>query len=246
MPPIVKACLNGDRTRSDHTAVPITPAELAAEAAAALAAGATAIHMHPRGASGAESLDRADLEPAIAAVRARCPGLPVGVSTREQIEPDVETRLALVAGWPGPEAGGPDFASVNWHEDGAQAIAALLAERGIGVEAGLFTPPAAAALAAGGPPRGLVRVLIEALPGITPGPDGVTAAQATIAALGGARVEVLVHGEEQWAWPVLRWAKGAGHGIRAGFEDMLAGPDGEPVAGNGDLLTLAGTVGAGA
>jgi uroporphyrinogen-III synthase len=35
----IKACLNGGRLRNEHPAVPVTPGELAAEAAAAVAAG---------------------------------------------------------------------------------------------------------------------------------------------------------------------------------------------------------------
>ena len=35
----MKACLNGGRSRADHPAVPLTPAELAASAVAAVAAG---------------------------------------------------------------------------------------------------------------------------------------------------------------------------------------------------------------
>jgi uncharacterized protein (DUF849 family) len=46
-------------------------------------------------------------------------------------------------------------------------------------------------------------------------------------------------GEQEWAWPVLRWAQDTGLGIRAGFEDMLTGPRGEQVRGNADLLRLA-------
>ncbi|MFC4950464.1 3-keto-5-aminohexanoate cleavage protein [Pseudonocardia sp. GCM10023141] len=131
--PTLKACLNGDRTPQHHPAVPLTPAQLAADAAATRGAGATAVHMHPRGADGVESMRWTDVGAAVAAVRARCPGLPIGVSTREQIEPDVPTRLRLIAEWPAPADGGPAFASVNWHENGAAAVAGLLAERGIGV-----------------------------------------------------------------------------------------------------------------
>ncbi|MFF1816589.1 3-keto-5-aminohexanoate cleavage protein [Kribbella sp. NPDC058245] len=36
---MIKACLNGDRTRADHPGVPITPDELAHAAAAAVPAG---------------------------------------------------------------------------------------------------------------------------------------------------------------------------------------------------------------
>lgn len=39
----------------------------------------------------------------------------------------------------------PDFASVNWHEDGADEVAAALLEIGVGVEAGLWHVDAALA-----------------------------------------------------------------------------------------------------
>ena len=40
----MKVCLNGGRGRADHPAVPLTPAELAMSAAAAIQAGAEAVH----------------------------------------------------------------------------------------------------------------------------------------------------------------------------------------------------------
>jgi uncharacterized protein (DUF849 family) len=49
---------NGARKgKGDHPALPITPAEVAATAAACRAAGATAIHLHARDKSGAHTLD---------------------------------------------------------------------------------------------------------------------------------------------------------------------------------------------
>jgi len=54
---LIKACMNGGRTRDEHPSVPQTSAELAAEAAAAVRAGAGAVHLHPRDPSGAETLD---------------------------------------------------------------------------------------------------------------------------------------------------------------------------------------------
>ncbi len=227
---MVKVCLNGDRSRADHPGVPVTPAELAREAAVAVQAGAQAIHLHPRGADEKESLRWDDIRVAVEAVRDRCPGVPVGVSTREGIVPDLWQRLELLAQWDR----GPDFASVNFHEEGAVQIADLLIERGIEIEAGLFTPAAAADYVAWGGP--FTRVLVEAIPGISPGADGVTAAQATLAVLPTA-ADVLVHGENEWAWPVLRWASSHGYGVRLGFEDMLTGPDGQQVQSNADLLS---------
>jgi uncharacterized protein (DUF849 family) len=230
MRPILKACLNGDRSRADHPGVPVTPADLAQSAYDAAAAGAGAVHIHPRGADEQESLRWSDVEPAVAAVRARCPGLGLGVATREEIEPDLDRRIALLSEW----SAGPDFASVNWHEEGAVQVAELLIDRGIGVEAGLFTPDAARKFLAWGGP--VVRVLVEALPGISPGANGVAAAAATLEVLPSG-FELVVHGENEWAWPVLEWARARGYGVRAGLEDMLTGPDGETVTGNSQLIT---------
>jgi uncharacterized protein (DUF849 family) len=225
---MIKACLNGDRTRADHPGVPITPEELAREAEAAVQAGAQAIHLHPRGADEKESLRWDDVRTAVEAVQRRCPGVPVGVSTREPIVPDLEQRLGLLSEW----SGGPDFASVNFHEYGAERVADLLIERGIGVEAGLFTPEAARKYVAWGGP--VVRALVEAIPGISEGPDGVASAQAVLNAL--PTTDVLVHGENEWAWPVLRWATTHGYDVRIGFEDVLSGPEGQEVRSNADLL----------
>jgi uncharacterized protein (DUF849 family) len=226
---MVKACLNGDRGRGDHPGVPVTPEELAREAEGAVRAGALALHIHPRGADEKESLRWDDIRAAVEAVRERCLGVPVGVSTREGIVPDLWQRLELIAEWDR----GPDFASVNFHEDGAEQVADLLIERGIEIEAGLFTPAAAADYVAWGGP--FARVLVEAIPGISPGHDGIAAAQATLAVL--PTTDVLVHGENEWAWPVLRWAQAQGYGVRVGLEDMLTGPDGQPVQSNADLLS---------
>jgi uncharacterized protein (DUF849 family) len=77
----LKVCLNGGRSRADHPAVPLSPAELAASAEAAVAAGAEAVHVHPRNADGIESLAAAEIGAAVAAIRQACPGIAVGVST---------------------------------------------------------------------------------------------------------------------------------------------------------------------
>lgn len=225
----LKACLNGDRTTADHPAVPVTPEQLAFEAKAAVLAGARMLHVHPRGADARESLVWSDIQAAVSAMRAACPGVPIGVSTRAPIEPDLDRRIDLLSAW----TAGPDFASVNFHEQGAEQVADLLLTRGIGVEAGLFTPEAARKYAAWG--GEVVRVLVEAIPGVSPGPDGVAAAQAILAEVPAGQ-ELVVHGENEWAWPVLTWAAREGYGLRAGFEDMLSGPDGQRVTSNADLV----------
>jgi uncharacterized protein (DUF849 family) len=56
---LIKAALNGGRSRSEHSAIPITPQELASSAKEVVAAGAGAIHFHVRGVDERESLDGA-------------------------------------------------------------------------------------------------------------------------------------------------------------------------------------------
>ncbi|MEQ8354391.1 MAG: 3-keto-5-aminohexanoate cleavage protein [Kiloniellaceae bacterium] len=70
-PPLVLAVApNGARkTQADHPAIPISPAELAATAAAAQAAGAAMIHLHVRDADQKHSLDVGAYREATAAVR---------------------------------------------------------------------------------------------------------------------------------------------------------------------------------
>ena len=76
MPILVKCCLNGGTSREEHPAVPLTPSELAAEARSAVDAGAGALHLHARGADGAETLDAELVDAAVLAVRDACPGVP--------------------------------------------------------------------------------------------------------------------------------------------------------------------------
>ena len=53
---MLKAALNGERERGSHPALPLGAAELAADAAAYVRAGAAAIHIHPRDDDGWETL----------------------------------------------------------------------------------------------------------------------------------------------------------------------------------------------
>src|SRR6201996_5495496 len=96
----IKVCLNGGRPQSECAAVPVTPGEVAASAAGAVANGAEAIHVHPRGADGRESLDRAEIGRCVAAVHQACPGVAVGVSTGLWITGgDHAARQAAVDRW---------------------------------------------------------------------------------------------------------------------------------------------------
>lgn len=68
--PLAVAPNGGRRTKTDHPALPIGPAELAATAAECLEAGAAMIHVHVRDGAGRHLLDAGAYRQAIAAIRA--------------------------------------------------------------------------------------------------------------------------------------------------------------------------------
>jgi uncharacterized protein (DUF849 family) len=68
---LLQAALNGGR---DHPATPHAPGEIAAEARAAVAAGARSLHLHPYDGQGRETLAAEPCAAALRAVRAACPG----------------------------------------------------------------------------------------------------------------------------------------------------------------------------
>ena len=233
----MQVCLNGSRARDEHPAVPVTPAELARAAAAAVAAGADSVHLHPRDRDGAESLDAADIGAAVAAVRASCPGTPVGVSTGLWITGgDVGRRRDAVARWARlPAEQRPGFASVNVGEDGFAELAGLLDRAGIGVEAGVWSARDAA-LPAGVP---VERILIEVLD--APAAGAVAAADEILRQLDrlGVAGPRLLHGEQAACWPLIGHAGRLGLPTRIGLEDTLVTDDGRAAVDNAELVRRA-------
>ena len=111
---MLQVCLNG--SRRPHEKVPVTLTQIAEAAVEAVAAGAESVHVHPRTDLGRETLDGELVALTVEAVRRAVAGVQVGVTTREGLVRDGVERLAVVSRWPRPDDGGPDFASVNWHE----------------------------------------------------------------------------------------------------------------------------------
>ena len=226
---LLQACLNGDRGGDDHPACPVTPPQLAADAVAVARAGAESLHVHPRDDRGAETLGAEAVAVAVRALAAV--GLPVGVTTGAWLAPGPDERLRVIRSWTGL----PDMASVNLHEEGAAAVCRALLDRGIGVEAGVWTPAGADALA--GLP--LLRVLIEIVG--TRAADAVGAADAILRRLDavGYAGPRLLHGEEEACWPLVRYAGRLGLPTRIGLEDTLVDAAGQRAAGNAELVRQA-------
>ncbi|MFJ6074892.1 3-keto-5-aminohexanoate cleavage protein [Streptomyces sp. NPDC093065] len=175
---MVQVCVNGARDGADGAVVPLSPGAMADSVAEAVAAGATDVHVHPKTPCGRDTLSPRALEATLEAIRARIPArVPVGVTTGAWAEPDPAARVARIRSWTVL----PDHASVNWHEPGAEETAAALIERGVAVEAGVWSGTDGAARFLRSPlgPK-VLRVLAEVTD-----TDPATARDSACALLGG-------------------------------------------------------------
>lgn len=238
----LQAALNGDRTKAEHAATPVSVEELARDDAACVAGGARAIHLHPRDGEGQETLEAGVVDEVVKKVRGAC-GVPVGTTTSADIEPDPERRLGLVRAWREP-----DYASVNLSEAGALELMEAL----VGIEAGVWTVEDAERLAASGLGGRVTRILVE------PGElqlrdssgDKASGALGLVEDIHGALDELglasprLQHGDGRVTWVLLRDAVRRGLDTRVGLEDTLHGPNGERTTGNEALVRAARELGA--
>ena len=172
----------------------------------------------------------------MAALREAVPGVEISLSTGLWITGgDVEARHEAVRGW--TEL--PDCVSLNVAEEGWRELGELLAERGIGIEAGLFAPRTPRRSRAAGCARM---------------PAGAGRAAGDRAADGGhhrrrdrrrararraSPLPQLHHGYDLTTWAVLDAAVRRGRDIRIGFEDTLALPDARRASSNAALVTAA-------
>jgi uncharacterized protein (DUF849 family) len=222
----VKAALNGGRPAP----APGTPRQIAVEARDAIAAGAFAVHVHPRDASGRESLAPAD----VAAVVELVPD--VGVTTAAWIEPDPAKRLALISGWTRL----PAFASVNMDEEGAVAVAELLLSRGVAIELGLPTVESSELMMRSGIWKRAMRVLLEAQEQVVENALANVAAMEEV--ISDCPLPRLLHGFDAITWPLIAEAARRNWDTRVGLEDTLVMPDGSPARGNAQLVEAARSV----
>jgi uncharacterized protein (DUF849 family) len=236
---LLQAALNGPFTKGDHPAMPVSVEELAHDAAECVAAGARAVHLHPRDADGAESLDAEVVDAVVAAVRSRCQ-VPVGVTTGEWIVPDLDRRIALVRAW-----SEPDYTSVNMSEPGAADLMRALLDAGVGIEAGVWSVDDVELLAATGLADRITRVLVE--PVDLRAGDAVQTVEAIHAALDRTAIAAprLEHGDGEATWVLVAHAIQRRLDTRIGLEDTTLGPDGTRAAGNAALVRAAHELGAG-
>lgn len=230
--PLLHAALNGDR---DHPATPRTPEDIAAQARAAVDAGAQIVHLHPFDRKGRQTFDAEASAATIRAVRAACPGIPISLSTSSEIESDPDRRLELITAW--TEL--PDLVTANQGEPGILEVCELLLRRGVELEAGLLHLDDAHRFVASGLADSCRRVLVEPLDA---DPDDAIAHAAAIEKVvidAGIGLPQVHHGDGISSWVVNARAIRRGHGIRTGLEDTPVLPDGRVAEGNGDLVATA-------
>lgn len=233
---MLQACLNGNRDTDFHPAVPRTPEELARDAKAVVAAGADALHVHPRDRAGRESVQADDIAAALAAIRTSVPGIPVGVSTGWWIAPGGRARQAPIAAWQIL----PDYVSVNLIEEDAPEIIALALGRGIGVEAGLWSVADAERFVALADAPRCLRTLLEINEQDVA--EAIAVAEGIRAVLARARLGLpaMLHGYEATTWRLYREALRHGLDTRIGLEDGKHLPSGAVAESNAALIRAAG------
>lgn len=229
---LIKAAINGGRTKIEHPSIPVSPNEIASAVVECLNAGASAIHFHIRSQDSHESLAAEDLARTLHAVRMLAPDAQVGVSTGAWIIPDSSIRVETISTWTAL----PDFASVNFSEEGACEVAQLLLQKSVGVEAGLCDANAAERFVNSGLAARSLRVLLE------PQEQDIEQARVTAremkAVLDRARIDIprVLHGTEATTWEIMKDSIKLGYGIRVGFEDTLTLADGTVARTNAELI----------
>ena len=250
---LIKAAINGGRSRREHRALPVSPDEQATSVVECLKAGAHAVHLHVRATSSVknpqlekESLSAEDVAQTLSAVwsaamkaKIGARKTQIGISTGAWILPDPAARLQAVTAWKVL----PGFASVNFNEEGAVELAHLLLSRGVHVEAGLCDPEAAEVLLKSGLATRCIRVLLE------PQEQEMDQALETVGAiekvLDSGEVALrrllpfLLHGTEATAWPMMDEAIKRRYDVRIGLEDTLVMRDGKVAPGNPELVAEA-------
>lgn len=233
---------NGPFGKDVHTNMPVSIEELLSDLRRCFQAGAAGVHLHPRGSSGAETLDPSVVNETCRQVRETAAemglSIEIGLTTGAWIVPDLPTRVSMIREWEGV-----DCATVNLCEQGFEHVMSTMLEHGIGIDVGLWAPVELDRLIHSGMLPRAQRVSIELAPGepyFLQG-DPIRLAQQINDALdqAGSTCPRLTHGEKDWAWPLVQDAFRLGHDTRVGFEDCLQLPDGTQADNNAELVSAA-------
>ena len=136
-------------------------------------------------------------------------------------------------------AGAPQPRFGDWHEPGSATVAIALLDRGIGVEAGIYSGTDAARRFLAWPESRRVRRVLAEITDTDPRTSTATAARLVDELRCATTQPILLHGEDAAAWSILQLAASRRLDMRVGLEDVLSLPDGTPAASNADLIRAA-------
>ncbi len=233
MKPMLIAAPNGARRgKADHPDLPITIAEIAAEAARCQQAGAAVLHLHVRDGNGAHSLDAALYRAATEAITKAAPDMLVQITTEAAGRFGREAQIACV------EAVHPEAVSVAWREfapeehNESRRFYSWAAAEGIHVQHILYSVEDIARFNAFGLENQSVLLVLGKYEGAE---ARVEALPAYLAALGDVNDWcVCAFGKAEHA--VASAAIAAGGHARVGFENNLWLKDGSLAAGTHALV----------
>lgn len=235
---LIKIALNGARSKTQNNFIPQSLFEIEREVKLLYENGNNTFHIHCYDENGNESLKPNDVDALVTLVKSISPGIQIGISSGDWIEPDLDKRMKYINEWKFV----PDFISVNMIEDDAIKISKLLIAKGVKIEAGLNEKKAAEIFVESDLIDDCLRVLIE------PEPEVFSLALENINEIeqilntAGLKIPRLLHGFNSVAWDVLREAKRRGYDSRIGMEDTIYLENGEMVNSNLDLIKYANTI----
>lgn len=232
---MIKIALNGARSESPGVLIPNTPFRIKDDARKLFQSGFSIFHVHIYNDSGKESLQPDDVAKVINYIREISPYILIGISTGDWIEPNFEKRKMDIRNWKII----PDFASVNIIEENSIEVAQELIKKGIQVEAGITDPASAEKFVQSNINNNCLRILIEPQEQIfTEALSNVETIE-KILDFGNIRIERLLHGFDETAWPLLLEAFKKGYRARIGLEDTIYLPSGKKAMGNLELAEAA-------
>lgn len=230
----IQVSLNGALSAETLPHLNLSLVAIVEDAVACARHGVRHFHVHPRAEGGQETLTAEVVAHWLRKLRHRLPTGTLSVSTGAWIG-SLEERLHAIDHWTEK----PDFASVNFHEEGAESIADALIASGVGVEAGVWHLIGAERFLRYIKRAQCRRLLIE-MPDAQM-PDVMATLTDVLDFLNGTidEHETILHGEGQSAWPLLEFARTKVMATRLGLEDTLRLPDGRLAMSNAELLSSA-------
>lgn len=229
---MIQIAINGNR---NDQIIPKTTEPIVESAILSIEKGAGSIHFHPRDDSGNETLKGSYVDNQIEKLRTKLKNTPIGISTGEWIEPNLNRRLKQIDSWKNL----PDFVSINYDEIGFEKVVKLISEKGIKIEIGLSSLESAENFTKTDLQGDFLRILIE------PQEQILELAIETVNKIENKinnyyiKLPILLHGFNNTCWDLFILAIKKNYQTRIGFEDTMMLPNEEKAKSNMELIEQA-------